>query len=98
MVEKDDVSPRSKIAGFLLTLILLPPLFVGTCVPVGLALMSTGSSRSLVPLGFTVYGLVFFGIVIRKAIQTKNLGTRWGIIIIGGALAIAGIISLKSVF
>lgn len=100
MVEKATVSRKRKIIGFVLTLILLPLLFVGSCYPLGLGLLISGLGHGeaeyttidynyIAYAIFTIYAIVFLGIVTTIAIKTRNHGIRWGLAITVPAVLIA---------
>jgi hypothetical protein len=74
---EDGITTGEKIVGFILTLIAIPLLFVGTCVPVGFVALGTGLPIVL----FGVYGVIFVGFGIYRAGRTDNPGIRWGIIV-----------------
>lgn len=77
-----ELSLIRKIIAFVLMLVALPVLFIGTCVPVGM--ISSGSQILAIP-AFTV---VFIAVAIGIAVRTSNPGIRWAIIV---QLAIVGI-------
>jgi len=78
MEEPDDEIPVGEtITAFLVTLLAIPLLFVATCVPVGL--VGYGSEHS--DFAFGSYIVAFAGFGIFKAVRTRNLGIRWGIIV-----------------
>jgi cation transport ATPase len=80
------------IGAFLLTLLAIPFLFAVTCVPVGFVAIAAREPY-VVPI-FVVYGVLFVGFGIYKAVRTDNIGMRWAII----ATLIAAAISAATVF
>jgi hypothetical protein len=90
----DNELPLSrKSVGFVLTLIVVPVLFVSTCVPVGFVAigMDDAFSSRTIPI-FTIYGAVFLAFAIWRAIVAENPGVRWGIIVALAAAAIAAVL------
>jgi hypothetical protein len=80
----DEMPLTRKIIAFVLTLIGLPVLFVGTCVPIGL--ISNGPHILIAILAFTA---LFIAAAISIAVRTKNPGIRWAIIVLIAVAAIA---------
>jgi hypothetical protein len=76
-----------KTIAFVLTLVALPVLFVGTCVPVWMFAdrWSNGPTIMLSVLSFTA---LFVATALGIAVRTSNPGIRWAIIAL---LAIAAI-------
>lgn len=75
----------NKIASFVVTLLAIPFLFVGTCVPVGLIAIGTSTSHELTAwhapeIIFTIYAVVLIAVLVGWAIRTSNAGVRWGIV------------------
>jgi hypothetical protein len=86
----DNELPLSrKILGFVLTLIVIPVLFVGTCVPTGFIAMSLSDAGPAIGYVFAIYGIAFVAVAIWRAIVAENPGVRWGIIVAMAAAAIA---------
>jgi hypothetical protein len=83
---EEPVSKAKQIIAFFLTLIGLPFLFVGTCMPWGSDLF--GSHKADVRVfGFGAYCLTFLGGLAFWAVRTKNLGVRLGIVVMGAIIA-----------
>lgn len=88
----DEPSLSAKIIGFVVTLIAIPVLFVATCVPTGFLAMGVGSGDKTAFWFFGVYGILFVGFGLWRAVVTKNPGVRWGIIVALAAAAIAAVL------
>ncbi|NCC23069.1 MAG: hypothetical protein EOM26_11515 [Alphaproteobacteria bacterium] len=96
MVDKDRVSIGRQIAGFIATLVLVPILFVGTCVPLGLSVGQSGAQLAIISIA--VYCVAFTGFLLWRAIVTDNAGTRGALILILLILVLIGVPLLNSIF
>jgi len=96
---QDEIRTEKKVTGFFLTLVVLPLLFVGTCVPfgflgIGLAQATRFNGSNALVGWFTFFGLAFLAGILRKAIKTQNPGTRLAIILWSLALVVGGLLLL----
>lgn len=76
----DELSLKRKIIAFIVTLIAIPVVFIGTCVPVGI-FAETITFGTYTLIAVIAYVAIFLAIAIRIAIRTKNPGIRWGIVV-----------------
>ncbi len=74
--EKEKPTAGSIITGFVLTVVALPFLVVGTCLP---AIGVTYIAGPAIAVVAWAVGLIAFGVW--RAVVTENPGVRWGIII-----------------
>lgn len=89
---KQDFDWGRTIGAFFLTLLAIPFLFAATCVPVGFVAIAAREPYA-VPI-FVVYGVLFVGFGIYKAVNTDSVGMRWAIV----ATLIAAAIYATTVF
>lgn len=68
-------SPIKTAFWFLTTLLLVPFLFVGTCIPVTFSLVMMPHSSGI--NSFTVYMAIFTGACLFAAFKVKNIGARF---------------------
>lgn len=100
---QDEIPASKKVTGFFLTLVVIPLLFVGTCVPFGFLGMGLAQATRFrggegqVVSWFAFFGIAFLAIAIRKAVKTQNPGTRLAIIIWSLVLAVGGLLFLFQV-
>lgn len=82
MDDQDNKLPlKRKVGAFIVTLIAIPVLFIGTCVPVGFMAMAFNRDMVTPVVVFTIYGIAFVGAGLWRATVTKNAGERWAIIV-----------------
>lgn len=74
--ENEKVSILGIIFGFILTVILVPVLFVGTCVPVTMTASSIIHSGFITVAVMVGYILLFGALCIRTAMNTNNIGIK----------------------
>jgi hypothetical protein len=73
---KSEMSAGAKIGAFVLTLVAIALLFLGTCGPFAVSAFAAPPPGA-VPV---LYVTLFAGFGIYRAIRTGNPGIRWGII------------------
>lgn len=93
---EEEISTGRQIAAFVLTLIVLPFLFAGTCMPFTMVFI-TRHSRTVQALGYCAYSVAFLALLAFVAIRTKNKGIRWGIIVMGSIIAVLMAVFLRAV-
>lgn len=75
---EETVSLGRKIVGFILANLLIPILFVGTCIPLGLGFAEFKLGNDTVLAFSFVYACVFGFLARRWAAKRKNRGGYWG--------------------
>ncbi len=88
---EEQISTGRKVAGFLLTLLLIPFLFAGACL--GLLVTYGKSAELLIFCGLGISILLVY-----VAVLTKNPGIKWGLIVVGVVVVAAIAVILFMIF